>query len=277
MRLTQRWINPVLEKEFRLRMRTWRSPLALLFYLGAVGLLGFAFMFAMNVVEGGDMIDAERSQAFFYFLSFTQLALISFMTPGLTAGAISGEREKQTLNILLTTQQSSAAIIISKLVSSISFMLFIVVATMPLYSIVFLFGGISPLQLITVFLFYIYMMFVLASFGMFFSTVFKRTMVSVITAYGVLLFIYGFTAFLALFFEAILKSDVLPELLFSMNPVVALWSIIDRSLSETVFSSSAPPYWLIFIIIYTALSLSALLLSIRYLRPRLKKNTNEQG
>lgn len=277
MRLTQRWINPVLEKEFRLRMRTWRSPLALLFYLGAVGLLGFAFMFAMNVVEGGDMIDAERSQAFFYFLSFTQLALISFMTPGLTAGAISGEREKQTLNILLTTQQSSAAIIISKLVSSISFMLFIVVATMPLYSIVFLFGGISPLQLITVFLFYIYMMFVLASFGMFFSTVFKRTMVSVITAYGVLLFIYGFTAFLALFFEAILKSDVLPELLFSMNPVVALWSIIDRSLSQTVFSSSAPPYWLIFIIIYTALSLSALLLSIRYLRPRLKKNTNEQG
>lgn len=277
MRLTQRWINPVLEKEFRLRMRTWRSPLALLFYLGAVGLLGFAFMFAMNVVEGGDMIDAERSQAFFYFLSFTQLALISFMTPGLTAGAISGEREKQTLNILLTTQQSSAAIIISKLVSSISFMLFIVVATMPLYSIVFLFGGISPLQLITVFLFYIYMMFVLASFGMFFSTVFKRTMVSVITAYGVLLFIYGFTAFLALFFEAILKSDVLPELLFSMNPIVALWSIIDRSLSQTVFSSSAPPYWLIFIIIYTALSLSALLLSIRYLRPRLKKNTNEQG
>lgn len=42
----------------------------------------------------------------FAVLTILQMALVLFITPSLTAGAISSEREKQTLNILLTTTQA---------------------------------------------------------------------------------------------------------------------------------------------------------------------------
>lgn len=269
MKLTHRLINPVLEKEIRLRMRTWRSPIALMMYLAAMALLGFVFMFTMNYGLGADAISPERSRSFFYFLSFSQLALISFMTPGLTAGAISGEREKQTLNILLTTQQSSATIIWSKLISSISFMLLIVMATLPIYSIVFLYGGISPIQLIAVFLFFVFIMFVLGAFSILFSTLFKRTMIAVTMSYGLLLFIYGFTAFIAIMLDTI--SDTLTHFIFSINPASALWSILDANVNQLIFvNNSELQMWLVFVIVYSLLCMTALFISIRCLRPRLK-------
>ncbi|MBO1914210.1 hypothetical protein J4G37_56505, partial [Microvirga sp. 3-52] len=63
-------------------------------------------------------------ESFFLFtlLSFIQLGLVLFISPGLTAGVISTEREKQTLPILLTTSQSSFQIILGKLLSSIAFL-----------------------------------------------------------------------------------------------------------------------------------------------------------
>lgn len=272
MKLAHKLINPVLEKEIRLRMRSWRSPIALMLYLAAIGLLGFGFMFTMNSGIGADVISPERSRNFFYFLSFSQLALISFMTPGLTSGAISGEREKQTLNMLLTTQQSSTTIIMSKLISSISFMLFIVIATLPIYSIVFLYGGISPTQLLAVFLFFIFVMVALASFSIMFSTLFKRTMVAVTMSYGLLLFIYGFTAFIALIIGALTTSDALPHFILGLNPVTALWSILDPSANRLFLGDGERlHYWLIFIIVYSVLCALALFISIRYLRPILKR------
>lgn len=276
MKLAERLINPVLEKEIRLRMRSWRSPIALMMYLAAIGLLGFGFMFTMNIGGSGDVISPERSRSFFYFLSFSQLALISFMTPGLTAGAISGEREKQTLNILLTTQQSSATIILSKLISSISFMLLIVIATLPIYSIVFLYGGISPTQLLTVFLFFIFIMFVLASLSIMFSTLFRRTMVAVTVSYGLLLFIYGFTAFLAFISDALMMDSTLSHFFFGINPISALWSILDSNVNQLFFADTTRrlQYWIIFIIVYTVLCAAALFISIRYLRPRLKAKSD---
>jgi ABC-2 type transport system permease protein len=276
MNLRQRLINPVLEKEFRLRMRTIRSAIALLSYLLAIGLLAFGFVYMM-MPSGSGGFNPERSRELFYFLSGAQLVLISFMTPGLTAGVISGEREKQTLNMLLTTQQSSTTIILSKLVSSISYMVFIVFATMPIYSVVFLFGGISPGQVLAVFLFYLFIMIVLGSFGMLFSTIFKKTVVSVIVTYGFTLFIYGFTGLLAIFLTEVLRGQgagqsFIPGYLLGLNPMGAMISIFDTDFSRSVFNQKSNlQLWHIFIPVYSVLSVSAILLSIRFLRPVLRK------
>lgn len=273
MKLTQLFINPMLEKEFRLRMRTLRSPMGIAFYLLAFSVLGLGFLFMINYRTNA--IDPNTSREFFYFLTFSQLALVSFMTPGLTSGVISGEREKQTLNMLLTTQLSSTTIIVSKLLSSISFMLLIVFATLPLYSVVFLYGGISPMQVIIVFLFFIFMMFVLASFSVMFSTLCKRTMVSVIASYGVLLFIYGFTSFFAVMVEVFTMGASRGDLghyIMSTNPVTALYSLLDSDAALNMFGRSPSlQFWHVFVPLYTVLAIVALWLSIRYLRPVLRK------
>ncbi|MDV2887810.1 ABC transporter permease, partial [Alkalihalophilus pseudofirmus] len=92
--------------------------------------------------------------------------------------------EKQTLNILLTTNQSSASIIFGKLISSVSFLLLMIFASMPIYSIVFLYGGISPGQVLVVLGYYIFTILVFGSIGIFFSTLVRKTIIAMITTYG---------------------------------------------------------------------------------------------
>ncbi|WP_042160648.1 ABC transporter permease [Paenibacillus gorillae] len=287
-----RLINPVLDKEFRLRMRTARSMWTMFAYLFAIGLMALcAIYLTQELGSSSASFNPERSRILFYFLSFAQLGLITFMAPGLTAGVISGEREKQTLNLLLTTQQSSTTIILSKLVSSLGFMVLIVVSTIPVYSMVFLYGGISPSQLFQVFIYYFFMMIMLGSLGILFSTLFKRTMISVIVTYGVTLFIYVGT--LLIFYVALsvtgnaANNAVNPAVynwighILAWNPGVALYTILDPSAAGQIYeiynrgqqASQKPVFqlWHEFMIIYALISAGALWLSIVKLRPRLKR------
>lgn len=291
-------INPVLDKEFRLRMRTPRSAYSLLAYVLVMGLLAMGIIYVATATGSYQMgrVDPNISRIIFYALSMAQLVLIAFMTPALTAGVISGEREKQTLNMLLTTQQSSATIILSKLVSSLSFMTLIIVATIPVYSIVFLYGGVSPKQLILVFLFYLFVMLLLGSIGVFFSTLFKRTMISVIMTYGVGLVIFLFTGLAYLFAMGIVQSSYYVSgatrppyswigYILGLNPAGALLSIFEPTFSREVFlvqssnlQSSAPiELWLEFLIVYSVVIALFIWLAIRYIRPvargRRKKNS----
>jgi ABC-2 type transport system permease protein len=157
-------------------------------------------------------------------------------------------------------------------------MMLIIIATLPIYSIVFLYGGISPTQLISVFLFYIFIMIVLGSFGILFSTLFKKTVISIITAYGVTLFFYGFTGILAIFLGEVMRSssgtsNILPGIILSTNPMAALISIFEPGFSQDVFQnqSTSLQLWHIFVPVFAVLSLISILLSIRFLRPVLKK------
>lgn len=281
-------INPVLDKEFRLRMRTPRSMWALFFYLFVIGAMTFGFIYVTNVLSDGNsnIFDPNQSRLMFYFISIVQLGLVAFMAPGLTAGVISGEREKQTLNLLLTTQQSSATIVLSKLFSSLSFMLLLVVSTMPVYSVVFLYGGISPKQMLLVFLFFIFVMVVIGSLGVLFSTLFKRTMVSVIVTYGVTLFMFVGTGFLYLLMsrvmDAIYRNSTNPPdygwigHIVASNPIAAIVSIFDTGITNAVFNTSGAnvrslELWQEFLIIYSVVTVIAVLLAIRYIRPRYKR------
>ncbi|MEW9701638.1 ABC transporter permease [Paenibacillus sp. SI8] len=269
------WINPVMEKEFRLRMRTVRSPISILVYLLAIGLLALGFAYISMGNRPGGALSTTKSSELFYFLSGAQLVLIAFMTPGLTAGVVSGEREKQTLNMLLTTQQSSSAIILSKLFSSLSFMLLTVVASMPLYSIVFLFGGVSPWQLLSVFLFYVFVMLLFGAVGIFFSTILKKTVISVIATYGFVLFIFGFTALAGLFFGQFSGKGMNEETLgyfLSFNPMAVLISIMIPDFAKQLFKGHTwLQMWHLFIGAYTLVSVLLIWLSIRYLRPIMKR------
>lgn len=289
-----RLINPVLDKEFRLRMRTPRAMWTLFFYLFAISLLSLSAIYLTQGISGsgGASFNPEQSKVLFYFLSMAQLGLIAFMAPGLTAGVISGEREKQTLNLLLTTQQSSATIILSKLVSSLGFMLLIVFATIPVYSMMFLYGGVSPKQLVLVFVFYVFMMVLLGSIGILFSTLLKRTMISVIVTYGVALFMFAGTAVIYFVAMNIAQQNVYngPGTvtatnshswvghIIALNPVGALYSILDPQISDQAFTvtwnggqtKGAPmALWQEFMIVYGVIAIVLCWLAIRNLRPKL--------
>ena len=68
--------------------------------------------------------------------------------PAMTAGAISLEREKQTLELLVTTPLGTLALVLGKLFSALTYVFLLILASIPLASIVFTFGGVGPEDLV---------------------------------------------------------------------------------------------------------------------------------
>ncbi|KAB2337477.1 ABC transporter permease [Cytobacillus depressus] len=274
--------NPVLNKEFKLRFRSFKSFLGILFYLLAIGIIIVGFVFIESLSNTQGFFKPAQSRSIFIMLSFLQLALILFITPGLTAGVISSERERQTLNIMLTTTQSSASIILSKLISSISYLLLLIIASLPLYSFVFLFGGISPGQVLTTISFYIFTMIAFGSVGVMFSTLIRKTIVSMVTSYGVTLFMAGGTAFLTLIFMQLAmrygysgtpSSNPFVYFMAMLNPPIILLSTFEPEFTKEIATNSGIniPLWISYLISYTVIIIGAVFISIKKLRPNMKK------
>src|SRR4030081_162896 len=138
--------NPIVVKEGVSRMRTWRAPVVATLYVSLIGAIGFAWL---NLGEAGAGFSDGRpvaavvgSQAF-AAMTFFQLGLVCLFAPALAAGSISGERERQTFDVLLVSRVSAFGIVWGKLVASIAFVLLLILTALPLFAAVFLFGGID--------------------------------------------------------------------------------------------------------------------------------------
>lgn len=275
-------INPVLSKELRQRFRTAKTSWLLALYLFVIGafVLGFIFMSWRNQPA---LFQPSRSRELFIALSLAQLVLLAFVTPGLTAGAISGERERQTLNVLLTTLLGRGQIVWHKLISSLAFAVLLVISTLPLYSIVYLYGGISPVQLTGIFGFYLVTMFLFGCVGLACSAFFKRTGVSTVTAYGLVFALSAGAGLLLVFLYAVTRyrhpglSAVTPgfmsgvvEFLQEINPVFVLMRILGGSGPETGVSFGLP-YWGVYTVFCLAAGALLLYWSARLLSPGKKK------
>lgn len=284
MNLMQRLTNPMLSKEFRLRMRSKRTPWAISLYLLILGGIIFTFIYLYNMNQG--YFNPQRSREIFMMLSIFQFAMVSFVTPGLTAGTVSGERERQTLNILLTTNLSPTKIIVGKWLSSLSFMIFLVVASIPLYSIVFLYGGISPIQLIKVFGFYLISMLAIGGLGILFSTLFKRTGVATVITYAAII---GYTVGTYIIASVIqgfsyqmtniskTTATYWMHLLYSINPLSAILSIFNEGpvryyggMPNNVPNLPLDPYWM-FISFFSFITIISILFAIYAIKPVRRK------
>lgn len=189
-------INPVLLKELRVRMRGVKSMFLIMFYL--MVLAGVAFLVTINTVDRYSAFTMNPTMLISAYASIgvIQFLLIVFIAPALTSGAISGERERQTLDLLLSTKMAPRSIVVGKLFASISQVILLVFSSLPIFSIVFLFGGISFFDIVKLFLFYLISAILMGSIGIFFSTYMKKTTVANVMTYGFILFIIAGTAFL---------------------------------------------------------------------------------
>lgn len=290
------WRNPVLFNEWKMRMRTQRSPWIILLYLLVLG--GITLLYIFLETNGGSYYNPNQTRELFMMLSILQLGMICFVVPGLTAGVISGERERQTLSVLLTTNVSATRLIVGKWLASLSFMTFLVFATIPLYAIVFLYGGISPSQLLRVFGFYVITMFGIGSIGVLLSTLIKRTGIATVVSYAI---VFGYSTGSSVLAEIIREliryqrrmnnypsgpMPVWPDLLHSINPLFALMNIFSegpvRDMSKTHPASSllaVDPFWY-YCLFFAVVTVVCLLLSIYLIqpvRPRLRKAAPEEN
>lgn len=264
-------MNPVFMKEIKLRFRNAKSFSALAFYLIALTLLILAYLIVVTDFVGTGYFRPNESFVLFCCLTALQMGLVLFMTPALTAGAVSAEREKQTLSMLLTTTLTSPQIIVGKLLASIAFLVLLLIATLPMYSLVFLFGGVSPSQLLSVFALFLLTVFSIGSVGILFSTVTKKTVVSMISTYGMAIFLTLFTAIFFFVGIATMQGETahpLSYLWIALNPFAVILSVLvpDISTGISELTQMNQPIWVVYTIIYALLGMVSLLVAVKRLR-----------
>ena len=239
-------VNPVLAKELRDRVRTWRSPLLITVYvLVLAGIGGFAYYTQTRFNYGGTQA-LRLGLTIFGVLSAAQLFMITFMTPGMTASIISGERERQTWPLLIVTRLSPFSIATGKLLSAISYILLLVLVSMPVYSMVLLFGVVSLSDLLLVVLISLATTVTIASIGLLCSALFKRTIIAVVISYLLAFFLIGGTMITGVLIQSF-ENDRMSRLnkpfqpapipfIINFSPLVALGSALPLGVEIIPFS-----------------------------------------
>jgi ABC-type transport system involved in multi-copper enzyme maturation permease subunit len=178
-------LRGLLGKELRARSRGWRPALLLTSYL--LGLGGAVVGFLYLVGQAAGTVPPTIGTQLFSALAVGAVLLLAFIAPALTAGAISGERERRTLDLLLVTRASPLGLVVGKLIASLVYALFLLVAALPAFALVYLYGGVPPRYLAMVMLVAIVTAVGHAALGLLLSAVFKRTLVALVLSYVVVL------------------------------------------------------------------------------------------
>jgi ABC-type transport system involved in multi-copper enzyme maturation permease subunit len=176
--------NPLIVKDGLSRVRTWRAPAVIALYLAVLGLVVYlALTFQLAVFRGGFGF-AQVGKNVFIAIAQVQLALVCLFGPAVAAGAVSGERERQTLDVLMVSSMTPWAIIWGKLVASVAFILLLITAALPVFATVFFLGGIDFEQFLISQLVTVTTALSIGAVSLFLSVLFQRTLVSTVVAYG---------------------------------------------------------------------------------------------
>jgi ABC-type transport system involved in multi-copper enzyme maturation permease subunit len=98
-------------------------------------------------LSGGDL--ARFAEMFFFTFMCAEFVAVLILTPAYTAGAIAEEKERQTLEFLLTTDLVKREVILSKLAARLANLLLLLLVGLPILSFTQFFGGIDPNLVLT--------------------------------------------------------------------------------------------------------------------------------
>lgn len=132
-------------------------------------------------------------------VAFIEFAMFMLLIPAITAGSISGEKERKTLDLLLTSHMTPVSIVFGKLQVSLNLVRILAVSSIPVLSLIFVFGGIRIRDLLFMLAALLVSGFFAGSIGILFSTVSRKTTTATVFSYGSLIvLIFGGYGLLAL-------------------------------------------------------------------------------
>ena len=243
-------VATIMVKELRSRMRGRRAFIVLTVYLAILALITYgvyviiapnASMMAGGFGQFGGQASASAliGQSIFTTLSIFQLILVCFIAPGFTSGQISLEREKQTLDLLISTPMRPAAIVIGKLAAALAFVVLMIVAALPISAIVLMYGGASVDDLVRQQLVLLATALVLGTIGLFFSALLKRTQAATVLTYITVLALTLGTVMIFIFWSVVINQTDqgfgfgppkrAPEQIMYLNPMVAMLDVVGNT------------------------------------------------
>src|SRR5260370_34254886 len=174
----------LLIKEMRLRMRQERTVWVLIVYVILLSLLGWLYLGPISGSTSASYSSDWNTTgtALYQLLTTVQIVLIIFITPAFTSNAVNTEKELKTYDMLLCSQLSAFSLVAGKLIAGLSNVLLLIAAAIPLFSLVFFFGGFTPLHILQDLAMLVLTASMIASFGLFCSTLFANPSLSTLIA-----------------------------------------------------------------------------------------------
>jgi ABC-type transport system involved in multi-copper enzyme maturation permease subunit len=267
-------ITAISIKELRGRMRGRRAFAVLTIYLLLLGLFSFGVYVYLKsqaslamgsgafpdfggfpspqtqTLANGTALSAGIGHAIFGGLLTLETLLVLVLAPAFTTGAISLEREKQTIDMLITTPLSSLGMVIGKLFSALTYVFLLILASIPFASLVFVFGGVGPEDLVRAYAFLFALAFGMGAIGLFISAVVKRTQTATVITFVIVLTLSIGTAAAHQFWQVAgrqsttgsgllltARANRAPEALLWFNPFVADMDMICTTAPDTYHAS----------------------------------------
>ncbi|MCD8220592.1 MAG: ABC transporter permease [Clostridiales bacterium] len=179
--------NPVYKKETRVSARSFRMVLILLIFNGILAMVTLLNMYS-NLQRAKLTAEIQYSSFLdlYSFVSILEFVMVIFIMPALTAGSISGEYERRTLDILLTTKLTPWEIVWGKLEAALSTMALMLISSLPVMSLMFVYGGASMMDIGLLFVSYMTAALLMGGLGICCSAIFQKSTLATVAAYAVM-------------------------------------------------------------------------------------------
>lgn len=246
--------NPVYQKELKLSVKSVKLPMLLVIFNGVLAIISFlTFYGIINQSSYNGTIQFSALNNIYSTMTYIEFAMFMLIVPAVTSGSISGERERKTLDLLLASKMTPLSIVIGKLEASLNIVKLLVVSSLPLLSVVFIFGGIRILDLLILLVALFVSGLFAGSMGLLFSACSKKTTTSTVLTYAALLF-FLFGTYGILMLCEYMENNSIQILtngmghafyLFLVNPGLTFMALIgsqmeNSDLVKTLCSSYAP-------------------------------------
>lgn len=260
-------MNPMIRKELRQRMREkkgWILPSLYLLVLSAVVVMAY-YLVLVSSGRGHDGQGSEIGIALFFTASYTQLALLLLLAPIFSAGALTIEKEQRTLAGLLTSLLRPAQIWWGKFVSSLLFVLLLLVSGLPVLGTAFAFGGIGPWEVFMATITTLLILATISASGLYWSSAFRRSVHATAVTYVTVVAATVVTFVASAVITSLQKANGWNEMHTSakvplyFNPIFFLTMAFARP-------KQLYPEWATCALIFVAIGCLSILLTLRNLR-----------
>ena len=173
--------NPVLQRELLVNLRMPRAFLLLLLYQV---LLATVVYFAWPKDALVDLTKNPESTSQLVDLFFLgQYILASLMAPSFCAGAISGEKERMTYEMLLASPIRPESIVMGKLVAALTHLAILIFTSLPIVMLCLPLGGVSFYEVLAAYLALIASVITFGMISVACGSFFPRTSASLVVSY----------------------------------------------------------------------------------------------
>ncbi len=222
--------NPIIVKELRSRMRGPRAFVTLTGVLVFMSLISYGLYRLVIITSTWNYapLSPQIGQTLFIALAVLEMLMVCAITPAVTASAISSEHEKLTYEMLLTTPLQPTRILRGKLIAALSYIFLLIFAAVPMASLVFIYGGVSPRDMLKGLFVIFCTAIMLGVLGIFLSTWLKRSGRATVFSYLIVLMLFLLPTLLYGVVGIVRQAEP-PRWLLVASPMSALFSAISPS------------------------------------------------